>query len=267
MSGASRVRAATLAALMGLAAAPRAAWAEDGACPILPPLKKVTALAPFLKEVGGVKLEGFGTAGVGFAGFNSDGTFEGGGASYYEGCGDYLTIRGSSGEGTCVMRPMKGGTAGDRLEFSGSLEISAGNAEVMIASASWEIGYSRESRSGAFLRACRTAGSDRTCTWEHTDWRAVQVIPGAKDAALFDAALAALRGRVSDHCTPLFQGPQARTPRSVSEVFYATPDARDQAKGVADRLKAIIGPVEPKPWPGAWLYDVIVVVGDRPAAP
>lgn len=118
---------------------------------------------------------------------------------------------------------------------------------------------------GRAFRKCREGGR---CTWSAPDAaRLVQLIPGADDRTLFDAVSAMLLRKVDGECPRVFTAPQARTPRVESEVFFSSPGARQAASALAKELEGILGPVEPKPWPGEWPYDVIVVAGSQKATP
>jgi len=90
----------------------------------------------------------------------------------------------------------------------------------------------------------------------------VEIIPGAADKTLLDAVRRALR-----QPKPLgvvFEGPPAKKPRVVSEVFFTT-GYESEAKEIAEALSKVIGPVVPAPWPGEWAFDVVVVVGAKVA--
>lgn len=91
----------------------------------------------------------------------------------------------------------------------------------------------------------------------------VQVIPGAADRGLFESVRGALQRAQGDFA--VFQGAPAKKPRVESEVLY-TEGHRSDAEAIARQLAPVIGPVTPAPWPGAWDYDVVVVVGSKAAA-
>jgi hypothetical protein len=99
------------------------------------------------------------------------------------------------------------------------------------------------------------------------DLTLVELVPGSPDRALFEKVKARLVKEPGlSVCPVLFEGGPARDPRTTSEVYYARPEAKDTAEELAELLKPVLGKVEVKPWPGAWDYDVILVVG-KAAAP
>lgn len=100
----------------------------------------------------------------------------------------------------------------------------------------------------------------------------LQLIPGSKDRALFEAVEQQIRHSYARHwkaagldsMPTLFDGPPARTPRTASQIFFAN-DGVAAATATARLLAPAIGPVKPTPWPGPSDYNVIVVIGDRVA--
>jgi hypothetical protein len=97
----------------------------------------------------------------------------------------------------------------------------------------------------------------------------VEVIPGAAERAFFDKARERLSGAASEYKelrqgAVLVEGPPAKTPRTVSEIFYANDQAASAAL-VARALEVVLGPIDVRPWPGKSDFDVIVVVGDQRA--
>jgi hypothetical protein len=96
----------------------------------------------------------------------------------------------------------------------------------------------------------------------------VELMQGATDAALYGRVKALVQGDAEvGRGRVLFEGPRARDPRTVSEVFYVGDGNRSQAEAVAARLLPVTGPMEVKPWPGEWDYDVVVVVGAKVVEP
>lgn len=91
----------------------------------------------------------------------------------------------------------------------------------------------------------------------------VQLIPGAKDTALFDAVKTEIaKSSAADRL--VFEGTPASKPREVSEVLF-TSGNEAEAKKLAAALEPVIGRVEVKPWPGEWDFGVVVVVGAKKA--
>lgn len=94
-----------------------------------------------------------------------------------------------------------------------------------------------------------------------------ELVPGSADTALFAQVTDRLTHAPEDGfpSVVLLQGPPAREARDTTEIFYASEDGREAAEELAALLQPLIGGVTPKPWPGAWDHDVVVVVGKKPA--
>ncbi len=95
----------------------------------------------------------------------------------------------------------------------------------------------------------------------------LEIIPGAKDPALLGEVRMRLQQMTGDlrEDAFLFQGPQAKKPRTASEIFFAN-ERRDAAERIARLLEPAVGRIDVRPWPGRWDYDVVVVVGARKLA-
>jgi hypothetical protein len=109
------------------------------------------------------------------------------------------------------------------------------------------------------------------CAVSGPDTLFLEIIPGARNRALFDSTLAFLRkAKLEALRVPVlvFEGPDAKKARVETEIFFAEgrPDAKDLAEKVARELEPIVGVVSVKQWPGKWDYPVVVVVGERKAA-
>lgn len=104
--------------------------------------------------------------------------------------------------------------------------------------------------------------------WE----KVVELIPGSKNTELFDAAVLQLRQMDKEpwgrFLPVLVRGSPARHPRLETELFYAADENESNlrlARAIAKLLADVVGPVEPRPWPGPSGNSVVVVVGERVA--
>ena len=248
--------------LFAALAAATTAHAEGGPpCQVNPPLEKVTSLASLVVKLGGIRID---------TGMNKDFLFGADGGFSARGmmgmhCREPAAARiaGDQAEGSCsTVTPTEGGDVVGTA--SARLTVTAASARIMLASLSWPPSYRS---SGVSLLRCEAASP--TCDWTFPDQVPLtQIIPGAQDQALFEAVRRDLLRAppVNEECPAVFEGPPARKQRVESEVFFASPAAEVEAKKIAERLKPVIGPVEVKPWPGAWQYSVVVVVGSKVAA-
>ncbi len=124
------------------------------------------------------------------------------------------------------------------------------------------------------MRRCGAAGGGDT-------GYLLEILPSTKRERMLSDVKAELTGLPSYRCKSLlynlnsfncsfrvFMGPPAKRPRRYTEVFYVGESMKQRAIEVAKVLSGTIGEVEVLRWPGAWDYDVVVVVGDekRPTA-
>lgn len=108
------------------------------------------------------------------------------------------------------------------------------------------------------------SNNPRCSRTEPTSQLLVQLVPGAKDTALFGAVKAAIEAQPVADDRLVFEGTPASKPREVSEVLF-TAGNEAEAKKLAATLEPVIGRVEVKPWPGEWDFGVVVVVGAKKA--
>ncbi len=132
--------------------------------------------------------------------------------------------------------------------------------------------YREEGESGRHVvKHCKKLEtSDRYCG--DTGEVLVQLTLGSKDRTLYAKARERIEHidstdySVFDFHPAFFEGPQARTLRQESEIFF-TKENRALAVALAEILKPILGPLTPKEWPGEWDYGVILVPGSQIATP
>jgi len=250
----------TAAVCAALLAAPAASAAAPTICATEPLMKNVRSLERFLVERKGVNL--LGADSTSSLWFKEDKTANPSLAMARK-CDQpaRLTFAGNSAAGTCAMvGGMEGESQGEEMSFE--LTVTAASPRYMIARMT--MGF-RTDEGIYFYDAANTQ-------WEVL-WKAggpisavdlIEVIPGAKSRELFEAVKERLlRPESGGACRNVFEGPQAKDVRTVSEIFYSTTAAKANAEMTAALLADIIGKVVVKPWPGSWQYGVVVVVGDK----
>lgn len=142
----------------------------------------------------------------------------------------------------------------DALVFD--VQKSQAEHRVLGAGSLWVVGPCA-TPAGQSLRRCEAQFHPSSTEYSYL----VEVLPGAKSRAPVDAVEAVLRAAPLEYVFGLFEGPPAKKQRETTEVYFRE-GFEAQARAVAGALAPVIGKVEAKPWPGAWDYDVIVVVGE-----
>ncbi len=137
-------------------------------------------------------------------------------------------------------------------------EIQKAQAEhsVFGAGVLWVVGACA-TPAGQPLRRCEAHARSSSNEYSYL----VEVLPGAKSRAPVEAVEGALLAAPIKALSGLFEGPPAKKQRETTEVYFRE-GFEAQARAVAEALAPVIGKVDAKAWPGAWDYDVIVVVGE-----
>jgi hypothetical protein len=168
-----------------------------------------------------------------------------------------LTFSRNTASGECLVITRHGEpTVVDRTPWRVSVMVTSADSRFLVGSVE---------KAGKMTKGVFQTQEDGSFLIQGDGEDLVEVIPGARDRTLFERVKQRLLQPDAGRCRALFEGPQAKDVRSVSEIFYSKPAAKDLAERTAADLAPIIGPVEVKEWPGTWLYGVVVVVGDTVA--